>query len=182
MTEVTIAKDCEGYRLELGHSNPSALAEHGPYELDVQNEDFTFITVEEGLHEQNITGCQSGNLRGIRAHEGDRTGMKFGRFGPCLVDADLDNPIGFIASLPPLCERPWPILRENESYSVGEQMVLTIAERAIVRQAISGMNQEAAIKIEARRIPPGLRKFLPKGATQVVPAKMAILRLQSEAV
>ena len=177
MTAVTIAKDCESYRLELGHSDPSALAEHGPYELNVQGEDFIFTAVEEGLSEHNITGCRSGNLRGIRVHSGDRTGMTHGRFGPCPVDADLDSPVGFTASLPPLHERPWPRLQTNESYDVSEQIVLTLAERVKDLIDFCGMPLKDAIKMEGRKIPSNQRQFLPKDCHILLSAQMAKLEL-----
>ncbi len=180
MTGVTIAKDSEGYRLELGHSDPSALAKHGPYELNVQDEDLIFITVEKGLNEHNITGCRSGDRRGIRVHGGDRNGMTQGRFGPCPVDADLDNPDGFIASLPPLHERPWPSLRDNESYDVGEQIVVTLAERVKDRIDFCGMPLADAIKLEGRKIPPNQRQFLPKGCPDLLRIQMSKLELPLE--
>lgn len=164
MTGVTIANDAGGCRLELGHSSASALALLGPYELTVKDNDYTFTPSEAGLKEQNITGCRSGDLRGLRVHSNDPHGSKLGRFGPCPVDVDLEDPNGFTAPLPPLHQRPWPTLRENEgAYNIDDQLMQTLAERINDRLDCRGISVKDAIQAEQRRIPDNLRRFMPRG-------------------
>ena len=173
---VQISRDAECFRVELmDDSDASILQELGPYTLFIEGNDVACLPDSEGAH---VCYFEGGGHVGLRFTGGSPKGIKVKRFGPVEVEVDLYDPQGFSAVLPELHERPWPLLRENEGcYDVGEQMVFTLAERINDRIDFCGMPAKDAIRLESRRIPPSLRRYLPRDGMALVNQKMARLRL-----
>jgi hypothetical protein len=178
---VQISRDTEGVRLETQDAGDArVLSELGPYVYVQDGCEFAFMADPDGINECSINDI----IRGLRFPDfrsGNGQGVKSNRFGPIEIEADICNPEGFSVDLPPLHERPWPNIRENEGcYDVGEQMVLTLAERINDRIDFCGMPVKDAIRLENRKIPSDLRRFLPVGnAEAIIRCQMAKLRLPS---
>ena len=176
---IQISRDTEGVRVEVQDKGDlNVLHELGPYFLEGNAEEWTFITHPEGIHACTISDTAQG-LRFSDFRTGHGEGIKTGRFGPMTLDADIHNPEGFSVDLPHLHQRPWPHLRENEGcYDIGDQLMLTLAERINDRIDFCGMPIKDAIRLEGRKIPPNLRRFLPSGDAQaLIRDLMAELRL-----
>ena len=183
-TAIQISRDTEGVRLELMDAGDARILDGmGRWTLVVEGDEYAILPDDEGhavCHFEGSSGIPG--LRFMDFRKGYGMGVKLGRFGPVEVEADIYNPQGFSAVLPPLHERPWPWLCENEGcYDVGEQIILTVAERINDLIDFSGMPIKDAIRCESRKIPSGLRRFLPVGdAEAIVRCQMAKLRLPLE--
>ena len=181
-TPIQISRDTEGVRVEVLEGDLRNLRELGSFWYTEEGDTMTFFPTETGSSECSIHGGDNG-LRGLRFHDRNRgreAGIKNRRFGPLEVEADIFDPKGFAVGLPPLHERPWPNIRENDGcYNVGEQMILSLAEPINSRIDCTGVSAKEAIQIEAGRIPPNLRRFLPRrrDTLDIVQDQMARLRL-----
>ncbi len=178
---VRIALDAGGPRLEVDTlADSECLRENGPYSISYDGDTVLYVADENGLMEHHIRTEQKGPGCGRGLRERNGAYYSLGRFSPVDVVIDLSDPEGVTIPLPPLHERPWPVLRENESYDVGEQIVVTLVERIKGRIDFCGMPIKDAIKLESRRIPAQLRRYLPVGCESLVRAQMAKLRLPLE--
>ncbi len=177
---IQISRDTEGVRLELMDAGDARILDGmGRWTLVIEGDEFAILPDDEGLaicYFENSCGIPG--IRFMDFNSGRAQGVKRGRFGPVSIEADIYEPDGFSVILPPLHERPWPILRENEGcYDVGEQIVLTLAERVNNRIAFCGIPIKDAIKLESRRIPPDQRRYLPRDCPSLLRDQMAKLEL-----
>ncbi len=182
---IQISRDTEGIRVELKDSGDArVLEELGPYTLIMDGTKLACLPDSEGVSHVLSFDLKIADRLGLRFADfnaGLGEGVKTGRFGPIQIEANIYDPEGFSVELPPLHERPWPQLRENElRYDVSEQMVLTLAERINDRIDFCGMPVKDVIRLESRLIPPDLRRFLPRRAESLVLDQMAKLRLPLE--
>ena len=181
---VRIALDAGGPRLEVDTLADSAcLRENGPYDISYDGDTVLYVADENGLMEHHIRTEEKGPGcgRGLRARNGAYHSL--GRFSPVDVEIDLSDPEGFTIPLLPLHERPWPALRENDGcYDIGEQLILTLAERVNSLVDFTGTPVKDAIKLVQRGIPDILRRHMPRGrdTMTILLDQMAKLRLPLE--
>ena len=174
---IQISRDTEGVRVEPRDADDAhILDEMGRWTLIIYGNEYSILPDDEGVA---VPGLRFQDFR-----KGYGIGVKPGRFGPVIMDADIYNPQGFSVDLPPLHERLWPALCENDGYyDPGLQIILTVAERINDLIDFSGMPVKDATKSEARKIPPKLRRFLPSGDSEaIVRCQMAKLRLPLAAI
>ncbi len=166
-TLMQISRDTEGVRVEMEHDDGRILGDMGRWALVFEHDQFHVVPDAEGLAVCIFRSCGRPGLRFMDVNSGHGMGEKLGRFGPVQVEVDISdmNGAGWGAALPPLHERGWPILRENDGcYDVGEQLMLTLAERVNSRLAAdTGMSEKDVILAESKRIPKDLRRYLPRG-------------------
>ena len=163
---IQVSRDSESFRIEL-HDKGDALAlwELGPYTIVLEGNCVLCQPDPAGVEALKISDHQMGFRFFDDAFVGwhENADLKFGRFGPIELEADIYNPEGFEFELEPLYNRPWPRLRENESYDIGEQVVVTLAERISFMITYGETGVYASMKNQIRKVPDHLWRHLPYG-------------------
>lgn len=181
MENIKISRDTEGVRIELlDLDDADGLAKLGPFSLIIDDDQFYCAPDSTGI---NVCFFENGcGGIGLRFYAGFKRGVRPGRFGPLKLYVDLHNPLGFSAHLPPMYLRAWPTLRLNVSYDVPPQLILTLSERIFSRMVHTNTTMQDAMRLESRRIPKPLRRYLPHPSQgeRLVREQIANLTLHSE--
>jgi len=163
---ILVSRDSESFRIELQDvGDADVLRLFGPYRLIQKGNCISCFPDPEGT---KLIGLGYGRL-GLRFFDvpgiswNENSDLKYGRFGPISLEADVYNGQGFEIELPPLYQRPWPKLCENDSYDIGEQVMITLTERINDEIDFSGMSTIDAMKLQLRKLPDQLRRHLPYG-------------------
>lgn len=179
-----VSRDSESFRIELqDDADASVLREFGPY---IMVQDAYCISCQPdpaGIEAIEIdTVAKRYGLRFFddTSHWRGASDLRHGRFAPIELEADIYSAAGFEFELPPLHKRPWPILLKNGSYDIGEQVMITFAERVNDEIDFCAIAPVDAMKAQLRKLPNQLRRHLPYGfGESLITEWMAKIRLRS---
>ncbi len=180
---IQISRDSESFRIELqDEGDASILQKLGPYSMIQEGDCILCQPDPSGTYILKIDE----RFWGFRFLDDVSKGwtrsadLKYGRFGPIEFEVDIYNSDGFEITLPLLFERPWPTLRENKSYDIGEQIMITLAERINDMIDFSGMPRGDVMILQCHKVPDRLRRHMPYGCGEaMIKEYMARLRLPS---
>lgn len=125
-----IALDSEGIRLEFTERwDILYLQQNGPYSMEFDGCNLMVSEDPSGMLHACVIHQERGR-NGLRRVRHATQPAFLGRFGPQEIDVDLGLGGGFIAELPPIYERPWPVLTiDCPRYNYETQLLVTLAER-----------------------------------------------------